>query len=470
MGEHAKYSPSNVRWVKCPGSVREEAVYSDVSSKAAIDGTGTHVLLHDILEEFSKISYSGKKANRVKVVESFIGREVGADHDDGPWKVSPERAQRVQTAVDYVLERIGVLGDGVRVELEYKVDPGAVFGVKDWWGTCDIALISNSTVEVIDYKDGMMYVDANTSQMTAYAIGMLEHGQKLLKHNIPLVRKTIIQPKLSNPVRYINISPEDLKRDGKKLVSAIKLAGKPDAPLIPGVHCRWCKHKANCTAQSFPLGHAIVVQDVESMDSGDLSKLLDVVPKIEKYIKEASVEATARLERGQIIPGYGMIRGRRAAAKWVDEDAVRKRLRGMRFKHDQYTVTKIFTPTQLSQLVMSDRQRENMKKLAIRPEPKKKLGKLIQKTAEEMFSKSEVTPEVMSEVMYDGTGAASDGVIWTDQEKSNKDIVVLSDSDMVSPPVEVKTMVKTAEFKYEEYIDSGWTDQQLIDGNLMEVT
>lgn len=467
MTKHAKYSPSNARWLKCPGSVREEATYPDVSSKAAIDGTGTHVLLHDILKEFSKMSHIEKKANRVKIVESFIGRKVGADHDDGPWKVSLERAQRVQIAVDYVLERIGALGDGVRIELERKVDAGAVFDVKDWWGTCDIALISNSTVEVIDYKDGAMYVDAKTSQMTAYAIGMLEYGQKLLKHNIPMVRKTIIQPRTANPVRYINISPGDLKRKGGKLVSAIKLAEKPDAPLIPGGHCRWCKHKSNCAAHSLPLGHAIVVQDVESMASEDLAELLDVVPKIKKYIEEATVEATARLERGQIIPSYGMIQGRRPAAKWIDGDTVRKRLRGMRFKHDQYTITKLFTPTQLMQLPMTDRQRGNMKKLTIRPEPKKKLSKLIQKTAEEMFSESEVVPEVM----YDGTGTASDGVIWTDQEKTNKDdVVVLSDSDMIPPPVKVKVMTKTAKFTYEEYNNAGWTDQQLIDGNLMEVT
>ena len=49
MSGHARLSPSSSRWVHCPGSIREEAGYEDVSGEAAIDGTGSHLLLEECL-------------------------------------------------------------------------------------------------------------------------------------------------------------------------------------------------------------------------------------------------------------------------------------------------------------------------------------------------------------------------------------------------------------------------------------
>ena len=45
MSAHARLGPSNPRWTKCPGSVREEMFYIDIPGEAAIDGTGSHLLL-----------------------------------------------------------------------------------------------------------------------------------------------------------------------------------------------------------------------------------------------------------------------------------------------------------------------------------------------------------------------------------------------------------------------------------------
>ena len=50
MGGHARLGPSNHRWPHCPGSIREEANYPDVSGEAAIDGTGSHLLLEMCLD------------------------------------------------------------------------------------------------------------------------------------------------------------------------------------------------------------------------------------------------------------------------------------------------------------------------------------------------------------------------------------------------------------------------------------
>ena len=68
MSSHARLSPSNTRWPKCPGSVREEAAYPDVSGEAAIDGTGSHLLLELCLQ------------NGVRAA-TYDGQIIGANHD-----------------------------------------------------------------------------------------------------------------------------------------------------------------------------------------------------------------------------------------------------------------------------------------------------------------------------------------------------------------------------------------------------
>ena len=59
---HARLSPSAAhRWSKCPGSVQEEAKYPDVSGDAAVDGTGSHLLLElCILNDKKAVDFEGQ--------------------------------------------------------------------------------------------------------------------------------------------------------------------------------------------------------------------------------------------------------------------------------------------------------------------------------------------------------------------------------------------------------------------------
>jgi len=125
MGNHARLAPSNHRWPNCPGSVREEAVYPDVASEAAIDGTGSHLLLEQcIIKNVSP--------------ESLISTLIGKGHEDKPegWVVDSNRAARVRVCIDYIESRDKYL-DGVIVESESSSNPGEFFGRDDWWGTAD---------------------------------------------------------------------------------------------------------------------------------------------------------------------------------------------------------------------------------------------------------------------------------------------------------------------------------------------
>jgi len=67
MSTHARLNcSSSERWQNCPGSIREEEVYPNISGAAAIDGTGSHLLLELCLK-------SGRKA------ASYVGEVIGED-------------------------------------------------------------------------------------------------------------------------------------------------------------------------------------------------------------------------------------------------------------------------------------------------------------------------------------------------------------------------------------------------------
>ena len=261
--KHAPLAPSNGRWPWCAGSRREEAVYPDIPGDAAIDGTGSHTLLELCL-------------NQRRRAESFIGEIIGINHDDKPngWNVQRDRADRVQQCLDYINTRFTALveefpGHKIVVASERKSDPGGMFGRDDWWGTCDvtIAVINDHDrcvfMEVIDYKDGRMWVGAKgNTQLISYLIGQLRpfvaSGPDLVRphewHKVSNdCRVTIVQPKTNPSVRSESLTSKEIMDWAEKLSLAAIDTDDPDAPLTPDSkggkgHCMWCKHKENCTA------------------------------------------------------------------------------------------------------------------------------------------------------------------------------------------------------------------------------
>lgn len=161
MTTHARLSPSaRHRWGACPQAPRQEAKYPDrPSGPAAIDGTHSHTLLETCLK------------NNVSPSE-FIGKEM-EDHE-GKFVVDSERAERIEVALRYIVERQLALGPSCRVYIETKCDPSPLFGRDDLGGIADVVLISDDVIEGIDYKDGLAPVRAeNNPQMDQYMWGIL---------------------------------------------------------------------------------------------------------------------------------------------------------------------------------------------------------------------------------------------------------------------------------------------------------
>jgi len=408
---HARLGSSNTRWPHCSGSIREEANYPDDSSSAAIDGTGSHLLFEKCITQLRR-------------ADSFLTKTIC--DDDYSWVVKQDRVNRVQQALDYVWQRYDDLG-ATDIEAEAKVNPGRFFDRDDWWGTCDVTLISPTTLEIIDYKDGRMFVDANNNdQLTDYAAGRLlpylfganKHGTTPDFKNCPFktIRMTIIQPKTSPVVRYEEVTPEELYRRILLKHYAAIATDDPNAPLVAGKWCQWCKHgrAGNCDAKNkegmegmstilatSTNGQSDFISmitegtlDMSKIESEKLSAILDVSKSVEKLIKLVNEEALCRIqETPGSIPGYVLGEGRSKYVWNIDQDAVVKRLTGMRMKKEEVMIPTLITPAAARRREeFSDRQKLNLEKLIDKVPGKPSLKRVKTNDVKDLFAGVESTP------------------------------------------------------------------------------
>jgi len=384
---HARLGPSNHRWPNCPGSVREEANYVDVAGEAAIDGTGSHLLLEMCMD------------NNVAAIQ-YDQQIIGANHPDNSqgWLVGIDRINRVQMCLDYITRRVSELkaeyeGCVVTVEAESKANPGGFYLRDDWWGTVDITITCvdpdaiNEVIflEVIDYKDGRGWVNAkNNTQLLSYLGGKMRpfigSGVDLVSpfrtERVRNCRVTIVQPKTNPVIRYQcstryedDLSPMSVMDELDKMSRAARETDKPDAPTYSGKHCQWCKanpkHGGHCVTATeksikvvtdmstevkqelgeLPMFEQIskVIADPKSLTSDQLSELLSAQEPLMAAFDACKAEIQARIEAGEHVNGYAMQAGN-SSRKWNEsEDEIVKKLKSRRLKLDDIYPKKLIS-------------------------------------------------------------------------------------------------------------------------------
>lgn len=391
---HARLGPSNHRWVYCPGSVREEANYPDISSAAAIDGTGSHLLLEMCL------------INGVPAA-TYDGQIIGTNHDDNPggWLVGKERIDRVQMCLDYVSRRYRELqqqypGATITIEAETHADPGAMYGRDDWWGTVDITItvIQDDRclfIEIADYKDGRGWVsEKDNTQFISYAAGKMRPYVAAGRHikwpeMVGACRLTVVQPKTNPPVRYDEPTPQQVLDRAGWMAERAALTDDPNAPLIPDDkggkgYCRWCKHRDNCEAlngastdalkvmiveenntENLPLFEQLnmVVENVDLLDNEKLASLADSKARVMAIYDKVEETIKSRLEQGQSVPGYAMQPGRGTRVWNAPEEDIAKMLKGRKWKKDDIYPPKLISVAQVMKSdKLDDKQKERIEK------------------------------------------------------------------------------------------------------------
>lgn len=380
--KHARLGPSNHRWPHCPGSIREEEKYPDIPSEAAIDGTGSHLLLECCLTH-------GVRA------DAYEGQVIGVNHPDKStgWLVSSDRIERVQMCLDYIQGRVEQLKTThptatVTVLTETRSDPGEHYGRDDWWGTVDVTIVVMNGdallfIEVIDYKDGREFVSAEwNTQLISYMRGKLPK-EPMMGQTICPVRMTIVQPKTTPVVRYFDTTSTMVRDEGDRLAQKAAATDDPNAPLVAGKHCRWCKHKPNCTAESeaavgmiatIPLETTTVQSsgslfelvsstfgDITTLDNARLVELADARAGIEAVFDKVEAEIQRRIEAGQDVPGYAMRPGRGSNVWNAPDEEIAKMLKARRLSQSDIYPAKLISPAQVLKLEkLTDKQKKDI--------------------------------------------------------------------------------------------------------------
>ena len=363
---HATLSPSKAaRWLACPGSVREEARYPEPpSGPGAIDGTHSHTLLeHCIKGNGDPLKMIGVKLK---------------DHE-GEFTIDAERAARVRLALDYVQRQAGFVGQLVA---ERRVSPAYLLGRDDLDGTCDVTIVTPEELEIIDYKDGMNEVEAKDNpQLELYALGALASYGLPVNGDYPFttVRTTIIQPKMAIKGKPAITSheltvPELMGKIGK-FVAGAAATDRPDAPLVAGAHCKYCKHKSCATragnvmkeiGMAFPNvaeGQAVAAinpvtelsqqaadLDPNPMSADKIAQIMLAAPLVRQMIEAVEEEALRRLKAGGKIPGLKVVHGRGSRSWALPEDEMAQKLIGMGIPKGEVYETKLLTVAKVEKL------------------------------------------------------------------------------------------------------------------------
>ena len=365
--EHSIYSPSAFsRWSRCPASALRCVDAPRRDSEASLRGTWMH--------EQCELLATGKVVTDTKSKYN-----------------TPSNMEDVVAAVKYVkdyAEGMEFMSDiltmlGARITLDG-------IGHEDVFGTGDVTILSRDELCIIDYKFGQFPVKAEgNGQMMIYAMGALLATPEA--HRPKTITMIIVQPALPGFASVHRMTDTELYEwSDSQLLPAIAAAKKEDAVAIPGdVQCKWCDMSGQCKEQT---NEVMDVFEENSASVNDLredgiGELLPQLPMIESWIKSVRAVALTRMEQGEDIPGYKLVR-KTTKRKWLDEEKAEKWLSARKIAKDERTVTKLISIAQ-AEKKLKDTLKNN-------PRLQTNFGKLINKPegAIAMAPKADKRPEV----------------------------------------------------------------------------
>ena len=304
MTKHAFLSPSGShRWLNCTPSAMLESEFPVGSSSAAEEGTAAHAFCEHKL----------KKALRRR------SKRPVSDYD------SDEMQEYTDSYVDYVLEQLEVAKQTCKdpmVLIEQKVDFSEY--VPDGYGTADCIIVSDDTLQIIDFKYGIgVLVDAEqNTQLMCYSIGALNIFDSL--YDIKQVTMHIFQPRREN-VQNWTIPADELKAWAEnELKPKAQMALNGEGEYHPGEWCQFCKAAVRCRAraeeklrlarQEFKMPPLLTDSEIE--------EVLTILPDLTKWADGILAYATdAAVNHGKEWNGFKVVEGR-SVRKYKDEELV----------------------------------------------------------------------------------------------------------------------------------------------------
>lgn len=316
---HALLSASGAsRWINCTPSPRLEEGFANESSSFAEEGT----LAHEFAELNLKVQLN---LIDTELYYQTAGPLIETEH------YSSDMQEYIQTHIDYVLEQFAEAKrktpDAILL-IEQKVDITHL--IEEGFGTCDVIIIADGALEVIDLKYGLgVRVSAeDNSQLKLYGSGALEAYD--LMYDIHTVKLTITQPRMDS-ISSWEISAEDLRQWGEDVVKPkAQIAYAGGGEQVTGDWCKFCKASPRCKAQADKALELAKLDFVEPMLLSD-AQLVEIYGRslqISKWLTAVTDYLYKEALAGKKWEGYKLVDGQNRRG-WTDEIQAEKILSGM---------------------------------------------------------------------------------------------------------------------------------------------
>jgi len=287
------------RWFNCPGSVQEIKKYpTPPQSEYAEEGTKAHDLAEQIL----------------------LGNPFVCDDE--------EMLGHVRLYVETVREDQEMLGGEIVVEQQFalpQLHPNL-------WGTNDAALITEVGVLIVydfKYGKGVVVEVVDNEQLMIYGLGALSK-YKAKGYVFQTIEIVIVQPRAYHEdgvVRRQKFDVTQLEAFAEVLAKKAHATDDTNAKLSAGEWCKFCPAQPGCPALKKKIEETAMVAFDDAIptlptpatiDEAKLVKLLHFIPVLDDWISSVKSFALEKARRGEMIPGFKLVRGR-THRKWKDE-------------------------------------------------------------------------------------------------------------------------------------------------------
>lgn len=343
---HARFSPSGAhRWGTCAGSMVLEQAYPDTGSDYAKEGTAAHLIASLCLVDGTN---ARDHLDKTFDVEGYV------------FTLTRQHAEYIDDYISFVREE----AKGGILLVERRVDFSPYIRQEKSTGTADAIIVFPTKFKLIDLKYGMgVKVEAENSwQLQPYGLGALnDYGFMADFEEVELI---ISQPRLGHVSRW-TVPLKELEAFGDALAIAADrvldafefegIDGWAEKYLNPSESaCKFCRAKATCPA----LLNAVEPYVSTSATADEFNTFLaeaedDVVAGLmgkaemaEMLIKAVRAEVERRLLKGETVPGYKLVEGRKGNRAWSDEAKVEELMKKkFRFKDAEVYDMKLVSPT-----------------------------------------------------------------------------------------------------------------------------
>lgn len=312
---HALLSASGAsRWLNCTPSARLEELQGPRESSAyAEEGTLAHELSElfvrkDVLHNISDAEFESQLGH-IMGNELFDEEMIGYADDYATYCAAQFAEAKERTRLS-------------QLQVEQRIDLREY--VPESFGTVDCCILSDGTLEVIDFKYGKgvpVYAEWNP-QLMLYGLGALRKYDTLFDINTVLL--TIIQPRIDN-INSFEISVEDLlKWAEEELKPKAQKAFAGEGELEPGGWCRFCAVRNRCRAL-YEQQIEIAKHDFKKPELLTDEEIADIVLRSSSFVEWVnSINDYAReqaVSNNKTWPGLKLVEGV-SRRKWADPDTV----------------------------------------------------------------------------------------------------------------------------------------------------